>query len=73
MAVPEGALRPLRRDVDRGQASEECRQLLGYIDECRTGRRGRRPTTKSKLGTIAAKPIPQVLRNISAFTLGAQA
>ena len=30
-------------------------------------------TTKSnKLGFIAAKPIPQVLRNINSFTLGAR-
>ena len=30
-------------------------------------------TTKSnKLGFIAAKPIPQVLRNINSYTLGAR-
>ena len=36
-------------------------------------RHRRRFTTKSgKLGFVAAKPIPQVLRNINAFTLGAE-
>ena len=61
--------------MDRGQAPEEHRQLL------RLHRRGASicrgivagSTSKSgKLGFVAAKPIPQVLRNINAFTLGAQ-
>ena len=57
------------------QAPEEHRQLF------RLHRRGAStspasspatPPRRSKLGFVAAKPIPQVLRNINAFTLGAQ-
>ena len=29
-------------------------------------------TKSKKLGFVAAKPIPQVLRNINAFTMGAR-
>jgi basic membrane lipoprotein Med (substrate-binding protein (PBP1-ABC) superfamily) len=46
---------------------------FGYIDECQYLRHRRRPhDQEQKLGFVAAKPIPQVLRNINAFTLGAQ-
>ena len=69
---PEGAVPPLRRHVDRGQAPEERRQLF------RLHRRGQylngivagHATKTKKLGFVAAKPIPQVLRNINAFTAG---
>jgi basic membrane protein A and related proteins len=47
---------------------------FGYIDECQylNGVVAGHTTKSKKLGFIAAKPIPQVLRNINAFTLGAQ-
>jgi simple sugar transport system substrate-binding protein len=48
--------------------------FFGYIDECQyiAGIVAGKTTKTSKLGFIAAKPIPQVLRNINAFTLGAK-
>jgi len=47
---------------------------FGYIDECQylNGVIAGHATKSKKLGFIAAKPIPQVLRNINAFTMGAQ-
>src|SRR5258705_7803417 len=47
---------------------------FGYIDEAVyiSGIVAGHTTKSSKLGFIAAKPIPQVLRNINAFTLGAR-
>jgi simple sugar transport system substrate-binding protein len=47
---------------------------FAYIDECEyvSGIVAGKMTKTNKLGFIAAKPIPQVLRNINAFTLGAQ-
>jgi simple sugar transport system substrate-binding protein len=47
---------------------------FGYIDECQhlSGIVAGYTTKTNKLGFIAAKPIPQVLRNINAFTLGAK-
>ncbi|MFO1319784.1 MAG: BMP family ABC transporter substrate-binding protein [Burkholderiales bacterium] len=47
---------------------------FGYIDECQylNGIAAGHASKSRKLGFIAAKPIPQVLRNINAFTLGAQ-
>ena len=47
---------------------------FAYIDECEyiSGIVAGLTTKTNKLGFIAAKPIPQVLRNINAFTLGAQ-
>jgi simple sugar transport system substrate-binding protein len=47
---------------------------FGYIDECLylNGIVAARASKTKKLGFIAAKPIPQVLRNINAFTLGAR-
>src|SRR5438132_183279 len=47
---------------------------FGYIDECQylNGVVAGHTTRSKKLGFIAAKPIPQVLRNINAFTLGAR-
>jgi len=47
---------------------------FGYIDEAEyvSGVVAGLTTKSNKLGFIAAKPIPQVLRNINAFTLGAK-
>jgi simple sugar transport system substrate-binding protein len=47
---------------------------FGYIDECQyiNGIAAGHASKSKKIGFIAAKPIPQVLRNINAFTLGAQ-
>jgi basic membrane protein A len=47
---------------------------FGYIDECEyiAGICAGKTTKTNKLGFIAAKPIPQVLRNINAFELGAK-
>jgi simple sugar transport system substrate-binding protein len=47
---------------------------FGYIDEAQyvNGIVAGHMTKSGKLGFVAAKPIPQVLRNINAFTLGAQ-
>lgn len=47
---------------------------FGYIDEGQflNGIAAGFATKSNKLGFVAAKPIPQVLRNVNAFTLGAQ-
>ena len=47
---------------------------FGYIDEAQyvSGIVAGHSTKSGKLGFVAAKPIPQVLRNINAFTLGAK-
>jgi simple sugar transport system substrate-binding protein len=47
---------------------------FGYIDECQylNGVVAGHMTKSGKLGFVAAKPIPQVLRNINAFTMGAR-
>ncbi len=47
---------------------------FGYIDEAMyiSGIVAGHMTKTKKFGFVAAKPIPQVLRNINAFTLGAQ-
>ena len=47
---------------------------FGYIDECEyiAGITAGKTSKTGKLGFIAAKPIPQVLRNINAFMLGAK-
>lgn len=47
---------------------------FGYIDEGQylNGIAAGFTTKSNKLGFVAAKPIPQVLRNINAFTLGAR-
>ncbi len=48
--------------------------FFGYIDEAQylNGVVAAHATKSLKLGFVAAKPIPQVLRNINAFTLGAR-
>jgi basic membrane protein A and related proteins len=47
---------------------------FGYIDECQylSGIVAAHSTKSDKVGFVAAKPIPQVLRNINAFTMGAR-
>jgi basic membrane protein A len=47
---------------------------FGYIDECQylAGIVAGHTSKTGKLGFVAAKPIPQVLRNINAYTLGAR-
>jgi len=47
---------------------------FGYIDEAEylSGIVAAHVTKSKKFGFVAAKPIPQVLRNINAFTLGAR-
>jgi simple sugar transport system substrate-binding protein len=47
---------------------------FGYIDECQylSGIVAGHMTKSKKLGFVAAKPIPQVRRNINAFSLGAR-
>ena len=57
-----------------GKHPRNTASYFGYIDECQflNGVVAAHATKSKKLGFIAAKPIPQVLRNINAFTLGAQ-
>src|SRR6202521_2487078 len=57
-----------------GKHPKNAGSYFGYIDECQylNGVVAGHTTKSKKLGFIAAKPIPQVLRNINAFTLGAQ-
>lgn len=47
---------------------------FGYIDECQflSGIVAAHATRSKKLGFVAGKPIPQVLRNVNAFALGAR-
>jgi basic membrane protein A len=47
---------------------------FGYIDECQylNGVVAGHMSKSGKIGFVAAKPIPQVLRNINAFTMGAR-
>jgi len=48
--------------------------FFGYIDECQylNGVIAGHMSKSGKIGFVAAKPIPQVLRNINAFTMGAR-
>ena len=57
-----------------GKHPKNVGSYFGYIDEAQylAGIVAGMTTKKNKLGFIAAKPIPQVLRNINAFTLGAR-
>jgi len=57
-----------------GKHPKNVGSFFGYIDECQylNGMVAAHVSKTKKLGFIAAKPIPQVLRNINAFTLGAQ-
>lgn len=57
-----------------GKHPKSTASFFGYIDECQylNGIAAGSTTKSGKLGFVAAKPIPQVLRNINAFTLGAK-
>ena len=57
-----------------GKHPKNTGSYFGYIDEAQyiAGIVAGSTTKSGKLGFVAAKPIPQVLRNINAFTLGAQ-
>src|SRR3954463_14395263 len=57
-----------------GKNPKNTGSYFGYIDEAQyvAGIVAGSTTKSGKLGFVAAKPIPQVLRNINAFTLGAQ-
>ncbi|MGH7355684.1 MAG: BMP family ABC transporter substrate-binding protein [Candidatus Rokuibacteriota bacterium] len=57
-----------------GKHPKNAGSYFGYIDECQylNGIVAGHTSKTKKLGFIAAKPIPQVLRNINAFTLGAR-
>jgi basic membrane protein A len=57
-----------------GKHPKNVGSYFGYIDEAVyiSGIVAGHSTKSGKLGFIAAKPIPQVLRNINAFTLGAR-
>lgn len=57
-----------------GKHPKNAASYFGYIDECQylNGVVAGHMSKTGKLGFIAAKPIPQVLRNINAFTMGAR-
>ena len=56
-----------------GKTPKNVGSYFGYIDEAQyvSGIVAGLTSKTNKLGFVAAKPIPQVLRNINAFTLGA--
>jgi len=58
-----------------GKHPKNVGSYFGYIDEAQylAGIVAGHTSRSGKLGFVAAKPIPQVLRNINAFTLGARA
>ena len=57
-----------------GKHPKNTGSYFGYIDECQylNGVIAGHMSKSNKIGFIAAKPIPQVLRNINAFTMGAR-
>jgi basic membrane protein A and related proteins len=57
-----------------GKHPKNAGSFFGYIDECQylNGVVAGHMTKSNKIGFVAAKPIPQVLRNINAFLLGAR-
>ena len=57
-----------------GKHPKNVGSFFGYIDECQylNGVVAGHMTQSNKIGFVAAKPIPQVLRNINAFLLGAR-
>jgi basic membrane protein A and related proteins len=57
-----------------GKHPKNTGSYFGYIDECQylNGIVAGATTKSKKIGFIAAKPIPQVLRNLNAFLLGAR-
>lgn len=58
----------------KGKHPDNTGSYFGYIDEAQylNGVVAGHMSKSKKLGFVAAKPIPQVLRNINAFTLGAR-
>lgn len=58
----------------KGKHPNNAGSYFGYIDESQylSGIVAGYASKSGKLGFVAAKPIPQVLRNINAFTLGAR-
>ena len=57
-----------------GKHPKNTASYYGYIDECQylNGVVAGHMSKSGKIGFVAAKPIPQVLRNINAYLLGAQ-
>jgi basic membrane protein A and related proteins len=57
-----------------GKHSKSVGSYFGYIDECQylNGIVAGHMTKSNKIAFVAAKPIPQVLRNINAFLMGAR-
>ncbi|MEZ5644253.1 MAG: BMP family ABC transporter substrate-binding protein [Burkholderiaceae bacterium] len=57
-----------------GKHPKNTASFFGYIDECQylNGVIAGHMSKSKKIGFVAAKPIPQVLRNINAFTMGAR-
>ncbi|CAN7185308.1 BMP family ABC transporter substrate-binding protein [Variovorax sp. LjRoot290] len=57
-----------------GKHPKNAGSFFGYIDECQylNGVIAGHMTKSNKIAFVAAKPIPQVLRNINAFTMGAR-
>jgi simple sugar transport system substrate-binding protein len=57
-----------------GKHPKNTGSYFGYIDECQylNGVIAGHMSKSGKIGFVAAKPIPQVLRNINAFTMGAR-
>ncbi|MBU2286751.1 MAG: BMP family ABC transporter substrate-binding protein [Gammaproteobacteria bacterium] len=57
-----------------GKHPKNVGSFFGYIDECQylNGVVAGHMTKSKKIAFVAAKPIPQVLRNINAYTLGAR-
>src|SRR5271154_1935141 len=57
-----------------GKAPKNAGSYFGYIDECQdlSGIVAGQTSKSGKLGFVAAKPIPEVLRNINPFTIGAR-
>ena len=55
-----------------GKHPKNTGSYFGYIDECQylNGVVAGHMSKSKKIGFVAAKPIPQVLRNINAFTHG---
>ncbi|MBL8305225.1 MAG: BMP family ABC transporter substrate-binding protein [Rubrivivax sp.] len=58
----------------KGKHPDNTGSFFGYIDECQylNGVVAGHMSKSKKLAFVAAKPIPQVLRNINAYTLGAR-
>ena len=57
-----------------GKHPKNTASYFGYIDECQylNGVVAGHMSKSGKIGFVAAKPIPQALRNINAFTMGAR-